>query len=90
MQRTTMNITTISTKIPYNQLPFLLTLKSIDRKVFRDQFCIECGHPFMAISDKYISLIDATTPIEMLRSDDRVIEARCRFHYCKQYYRIEV
>lgn len=75
---------------PYNQMPMLLTLKSIARKVYRDQYCLECGHPFMAISDKYVSIIDGTTPTDMLRSDERVIEARCRYHYCKQYYRIEV
>lgn len=80
--------TTIRT--PYNQMPMLLTLKSIDRKMYRDQYCLECGHPFMSISDKYISIIDGSTPIDMLRENERVIESRCRYHYCKQYYRIEV
>lgn len=84
------NIAVSTVRTPYNQLPIALTLKSIDRKLYRDQFCIECGHPFMAISDKYIAIHDGGVPIDMLREDDRVIEARCKHHYCKQYYRIEV
>jgi hypothetical protein len=77
-------------RTPYNQLPITLVLKSIDRKLYRDQFCIECGHPFIAISDKYITIQDGSTPIETLRTEQRVQEARCSYHYCKQYYRVEV
>lgn len=79
-----------TSRVPYNQLPIALTLKSIDRKLYRDQFCIECGHPFMAISDKYVAIHDGGVPIDTLREGERVIEARCKYHYCKQYYRIEV
>lgn len=77
-------------RTPYNQMPIALTLKSTDRKMYRDQYCLECGHPFMSISDKYVSIHDGGVPIDTLREDERVIEARCKFHYCKQYYRIEV
>lgn len=77
-------------RTPYNELPIALTYVSIDRKLYRDQFCIECGHAFMAISDKYISIQDGGIAIDMLREDERVIEARCRYHPCKQHYRISV
>lgn len=80
--------TTIRT--PYHQMPIALTYRSIDRKMYRDQFCIECGHPFMSISDKYVSIHDGGVPIDKLREDERILEARCSYHYCKQYYRIEV
>lgn len=81
---------TSTVRTPYNQLSMSIVLKSIDRKVYRDQYCLECGHPFMAISDKYVRLYDGSTPVELLRTDERVIEQRCKYHYCKQYYRIEV
>lgn len=71
-------------------MPFSLVLKSVDRKLYRDQYCLECGKPFMAISDKYVALYDGGIPIDVLRSDQRVIEARCKNHHCKQFYRIEV
>lgn len=76
------------TRTPYNDLHIGLIYRSIDRKVFRDQYCLECGHPFMAISDKYISIMDSTTPTEQLREGERIIEARCKFHYCKQRFKI--
>lgn len=79
-----------SSRTPFNQLPIGLAYISIPRKLYRDQFCIECGHPFTSISDKFISIHDGGIPIEYLRSEDRVIEARCRYHYCKQFFRIAV
>lgn len=80
----------ISTRTPYNQLPISLVLKSIDRKLYRDLFCLECGHPFVAISDKVIQIYDANVPVDKLRENEKVVEARCRYHYCRQYYRLEV
>jgi len=80
----------IKDKVPYNQLPITLVLNSINRKVYRDQYCIECGHPFVAISDKFVSILDSSIPIEKLRETERLIEARCRHHYCKQHYRVYV
>jgi hypothetical protein len=80
----------VTIRTPYNQMPIALTYKSIDRKLYRDQYCIECGHPFMAISDKYVAIQDGGIPIDMLRGSERVLEARCSHHYCKQYYRVEV
>lgn len=77
-------------RTPYNQLPITLAYKSIDRKLYRDQYCIECGHPFMAISDKVVTIYDGNIPVEKLRIDERVLEARCRYHPCKQWFRIEV
>lgn len=84
-----MNIDT-QIRTPYNQLHIGMVYRSIDRKAWRDQYCVECGHPFIAISDKYISILDATTPTEMLRSGERTIEARCKYHYCKQFYKVIV
>lgn len=77
-------------RTPYNELPIALTYVAIDRKTYRDQYCIECGHPFIAISDKYIAISDGGTPIDQLRDENRVLEARCKNHYCKQYYRVNV
>lgn len=77
-------------RTPYNQMPIALVYRSIDRKLYRDQYCIECGHPFMAISDKFFSVQDGGVAIDKLRRNDRVIEARCKSHYCKQFYRIWV
>lgn len=77
-------------RTPYNQLPISMVLKSIDRKVYRDQYCVECGHPFMSISDKYVQIYDTAIPIEKLRTAERVISARCNFHFCKQFYRVEL
>jgi len=77
-------------RTPYNTMPILLTYRSTDRKLYRDQYCIECGHPFMAISDKYVAISDGGVSIDMLRRNDRVLEARCKSHQCKQYYRVWV
>lgn len=83
-------VTISRSKIPYNELPITLTLRSINRKLYRDQYCSECGHPFISISDKFLTILDATTPIEMLRTGERVVEARCRHSTCRQFYRLEV
>jgi len=77
-------------RTPYNTMPITVSLKSMDRKVYRDQYCWECGRAFVAISDKFISIIDAAFPVQMARGHERVIEARCGNHYCKQYYHMYV
>lgn len=77
-------------RTPYHQMHITMALRSINRKIYRDQFCIECGHPFMAISDKFVTIQDARIPVEHLRENDRIIETRCKFHQCKQYYNIYV
>lgn len=77
-------------RTPYNTLPITLSYISTDRKLYRDQFCIECGHPFIAISDKFAAIDDGGIPIEYLREKERVLEARCKQHVCKQYYRVYV
>lgn len=81
---------TTTIRTPYNQMPISLVLKSTNRKLYRDQYCLECGHPFMAISDKYVAIYDGNIPVDKLREGERIMEARCRFHPCKQYYRVEV
>lgn len=77
-------------RTPYHQMHITLALRSVDRKVWRDQYCTECGRPFIAISDKFVSIIDAAFPVQMARGRERVLEARCGNHYCKQYYHIYV
>jgi len=77
-------------RTPYHQMPITLALKSVDRKVYRDQYCIECGHPFITISDKYVSIVDAAIPVQMLRGGDRMIGGRCNSHQCKQRYYVYV
>lgn len=76
-------------KTPYNELPITIALRSIERKVYRDQYCIECGHPFMAISDKAVLVFDGISEVEKMRGG-KIIEARCKHSYCKQFYRLEV
>lgn len=75
-------------RTPYNTLPITMALKSTDRKVWRDQFCIECGKPFIAINDKFMTIIDAAFPVQIARGGERIIEARCKNHSCKQYYNL--
>lgn len=77
-------------RTPYHQMHISLVYRSIDRKVYRDQFCLECGQPFMAISDKFLSIQDNSIPTELLRTGERVVEARCKRHTCKQYYKVYV
>jgi hypothetical protein len=83
-------IMTPITRTPYNQLPIALTYRSIDRKMYRKQYCLECGFPFIAISDKYVAIQDGGIAVDMLREDNRLIEVRCHNHNCKQFYRIDV
>ena len=86
---TIMNINT-PIRTPYNTIPMTLVLKSVDRKAYRDIHCMECGRPFIAISDKFVSIIDAAFPVQMARGGEKVIEARCSNHYCKQYFHVYV
>ena len=80
----------IAVRTPYHEMPIALIYRSIDRKLYRDQYCIECGHPFMSISDKHVAIHDGGIPIDLLREDERVFEARCKYHYCKQRFRVQV
>jgi hypothetical protein len=77
-------------RTPYHTLPITLSVKSIDRKVWRDQYCVECGKPFIAINDKFVSIIDAAFPVQIARGREMVLEARCHNHYCKQYFHVYV
>lgn len=77
-------------RTPYHTMPITLAVKSIDRKAWRDQYCIECGKPFIAINDKFITIIDAAFPVQIARQREMVLEARCGSHYCKQRYNLYV
>ena len=89
MLRVTMNLDSF-VRTPYHQMPITWVSKSIDRKVYRDIYCNECGHPFMAISDKFVTILDSNIKVELLRETERIIETRCKFHQCKQYYNLYV
>lgn len=75
---------------PYNQQPITVLIKAVKQKVFRQLHCLECGRPFLDITDKILSVSDSVTPIEQLNPDEvGIIEAHCSRHDCKQYYRME-
>ena len=84
-----MNVDT-QIRTPYHEVPMTLVLKSIDRKAYRDIYCMECGRPFLSISDKFVSIIDAAFPVQMARPKEMIIGPRCGNHYCKQRYNIYV
>lgn len=85
-----LSVSVTTHRTPYNTLPIALSYVSMNRKLYRDQHCIECGQPFLAVSDKILAIDDGGVPIEYLRSGERVLEARCKRHSCKQYYRVFV
>lgn len=80
----------MTVRTPYHTVPITMALKAIDRKIYRDIYCIECGRPFLSMSDKYVSIIDAAFPVQMARGGERVIGVRCSNHICKQYYHLYV
>lgn len=75
-------------RTPYHTLPITMALKSVDRKVYRDVHCIECGRPYLSMSDKYVSIIDAAVPVQMLRRNEMLLGVRCGNHTCKQRYQV--
>ncbi len=77
-------------RTPYNTLNIALVYRSMDRKLERDQFCIECGQPFFTISDKIVAVYDGGITTEFMRTEQRVIGLRCKKHICKQHYQLEV
>lgn len=77
-------------RTPGYKIPISLVYRSIDRKYERDQFCIECGHPFMTITDKVVTVLDAIVPVKHLRNNQTSIGVRCKQHYCKQRYKLEI
>lgn len=77
-------------RTPHNQMPVTLSLTTIQNKMYRDIYCIECGRPFITMTDKFITIIDAAIPVKLMRGQERVIEARCSNHYCKQYFHMYV
>lgn len=77
-------------RTPYNQMPITLSLVSIPTKVYRDVYCIECGRPFITLTDKFMTIVDAAIQVNIMRGKERVVEARCSNHYCKQHYHMYV
>lgn len=75
-------------RTPYYQMPITLAIQAMDRKVWRSQYCIECGRPFIDINDKFMMISDAAFPVQLARTSERIIEARCNSHACKQRYNL--
>lgn len=75
---------------PYNTLPITLMMQSLEQKVYRHYFCIECGHPFMSVSDKAIMIVDDGAPVETLERGEDMHSAECRYSRCRQRYRLRV
>ena len=76
-------------RTPYNTLPITLVLTTITQKSYRRLHCLECGKPFLDITDKVATATEGAQPIEDLRPNALgFVEPHCRTHTCKQYYRI--
>lgn len=75
---------------PYSAMPITIGLYATKQKVFREIHCIECGMPFLNITDKVITLMDFDTPIEDYRPDvvGRV-QMRCTRKNCAQRYVVQ-
>lgn len=74
---------------PWNTMPITLAFKAMERKSFRDIHCLECGWPFVTVTDKVVSIIDGAGPINDIYPDNKtIIEVRCK--NCKQYFRLDV
>jgi hypothetical protein len=85
------NVLTASlSRVPYNTLPISIVYRSMDRKVEREQHCIECGMPVFSISDKVIAVYDGGITTELLRTEQRSVGVICKRHRCAQHYTLEV
>lgn len=85
-----MNQSTII-RTPLHRQPISLVFKSIQQKMHRPIHCLECGYTMAEITDKVVLASDATSPLDKLDGDAfGVIDIRCKYHSCKQYYRLEI
>lgn len=77
------------TRTPFNTMPITLVLTTLTQKAYRRLHCLECGRPFLDITDKVATATEGTQPVDQMKPDQKgFIEPHCHFHYCKQYYRI--
>lgn len=77
--------------LPLYMQPQSIFIVNEPNKRLRDTHCMECGKTFYSISDRITSLSDNVTPLNML-DPERMgpMEARCKFHHCKQRWYIRV
>lgn len=78
----------------YSNLPLYMQPQAIfvtvePQKKLRDVYCMECGHAFYSISDRIKLLVDNVVPFEYLDPMKLgPMEARCKFHHCKQRWNV--
>lgn len=78
-------------RTPLNTQPISLVFKSIQQKVHRPLHCIECGYTIAEITDKVVLASDASGPLDhAIPGDFGIFDIRCKYHTCKQYYRLEI
>lgn len=76
-------------RTPYHTMPITLVLTTLTQKVYRRLFCMECGKPFLDITDKVASATEGVEPLDQMQPNEKgFIEPHCHNHLCKQYYRI--
>lgn len=75
--------------MPLYMQPQALFISVEPVKKLRDTHCMECGHAFYSISDRVSMLVDNVVPFEMLDPTKLgPMEARCKFHHCKQRWSV--
>lgn len=77
-------------KVPFNYLDISIVYRALDRKVEREQHCVECGATTHTISDKAVVIYEGNTTIEYLRTEQRQIGLTCKRKYCAQHYQLEM
>lgn len=78
-------------RTPLHRQPITLAFKALQQKVYRHLHCMECGMPFLDITDKVLIASDAETPVEQLRPNELgVVTIHCPRHQCKQYYNLDL
>jgi hypothetical protein len=78
-------------RTPLHRQPISLVFKSIQQKVHRPIHCIECGYTIAQVTDKVVIASDGTIPLSRLDPDQfGIIDLRCKYHTCKQFYRLEL
>lgn len=75
---------------PYPLLPITLALVATKQKVYREVHCVECGLPFMSITDKIATIMDFNTPTDQLQPNVMgIINTSCTRRSCRQVYRLQ-
>jgi hypothetical protein len=78
-------------RTPLHKQPISLLFKSTQQKMHRRLHCIECGYTFAEITDKVVLVTDSPSPLSTLLPDKfGIIDLVCKYHTCKQFYRLEL